>query len=368
MSSKLKIQNALAGASQFLQNKVSALQLRKDLEDRAVEEALNQREGQIFEAVVLSDSQQTENITTDDDSETPTFFAAATLRIKGIHDEILPDPLPFVKDEIETASKIISIHPTVFSEEKITGKGLRAGSIVSVRLVNGVFRFAETGGNDNRYNFSIFRGESGRLESLFNGGQALIGQSGEVSWRTKDNIQVNQAAVNFLNRFVEELNKYDPPPITDVVVTSARRTPLQQAKVVLKNVTKAKSKGKEWWPYGSSLWDPIKVIALGSDTEDDKIKKITDYIQKMIDEKGRYMSDHLKAGALDIRTKSIVGPNVANRMAQFKQAAQATGLAKSLAIEFYEEDASTKAYRDSGGTPAKYEHLHLTVLSDNTGE
>ena len=367
MFRKLKIGNALAGAAQLLR-KLPAFQLRKDLEDRAIEIALNQTEGQTNEAVVLSNTQQTENITTEDDSEAPPFFVAAILRIKGIHDEILPDPLAFVKDDPETAAKIVSIHPTVYSKEKRSGQGLRAGSIVNVELINGVFRFTETGANDNRYNFSIFRGEDGRLESLFNGTQALIGQSGEVSWSTKGNLQINQAAVNFLNKFVEKLNEYNPPPITNVVVTSARRTTLQQAKVVLKNVTKAKEKGKSWWPYKNSLWNPVRDIALGADKKDDKIKKMESYIQKMIDEKGRYMSDHLKAGALDIRTKDIVGPNVASRLAQFKQAAQATGLAKAVAIEFYEEDASTKAYRDGGGTPAKYEHMHLTVLSDNSGE
>ena len=156
MSSKLPFGKNLAGAAPFLQDPVSALKLRKDLEDRALDFALLSRVGQIFEGIVLRATQQTEDTIDADDSETPVQFAAAIVRIIGVHDEIIPDPIEFL-DDLNIAEKLIEIHPVLFSEEKITGKGLRAGAKVSVRLVNGVFRWAETGGNDNRYNFSLGR-------------------------------------------------------------------------------------------------------------------------------------------------------------------------------------------------------------------
>jgi hypothetical protein len=82
------------------------------------------------------------------------------------------------------------------------------------------------------------------------------------------------------------------------------------------------------------------------------------------------MSEHLRAGAMDLRTKDILGGDVATKLANFKKAAVDTGLAKSIQIEYYEEPVQQKqkANRDAGGPPAKYEHMHLNLLQSTVGE
>ena len=79
--------------------------------------------------------------------------------------------------------------------------------------------------------------------------------------------------------------------------------------------------------------------------------------------KGKLVSSHLDAMALDIRTNSIGMPNVAQKMQQIKEAVEKTGKVSYHQIEYYEGKnyKQQKDIRDGGGPNRANEHLHVSV-------
>ncbi len=337
----MSISNSIGAAMQFLASPESSYSFRKDLNNESVERVLEDaiRQNQTFEGVVLANAQQTEGVIAEDG--TVENYVACKIRILGIHDNILPDPIQtFEKHGPEKTKRLVEMHPIIFSKEKLSAVNPQPGDVVEVSFVDGIPRWIHTSRYYMQYNFGFNIDECGRVTKTiaigaFETGEAKIaGDINNVIWRTKrasDFKQLTPLHRLFLNKMVENLQALEVPPTGEVVVTSVKRTPKSQATVVYDNI----KDNKDWWEYGDT-YKNVQDIALDTSlSRQDAIAQMTKAIEEHM-ASGNFMSKHLRNGALDLRTNNIIGGNVSQRLADFKQAAVDTKQLSYAKIELYE--------------------------------
>lgn len=182
MTNKLKISNAAAAAAQFLTNPISSYKFRKDIQGETLERVLNDaiREGRGFKGIVLSVTQQTDKVTDSDGGLIQ--HLSSNVRIIGIHDKILPDPLDCRCNADLDIDQLIAVHPVMQSKERISGQGIRIGSIVDVEFIEGRPVWSETEAIDNRYIGLLSQQPqqaTGAQESFKKGNISLAGEQTE---------------------------------------------------------------------------------------------------------------------------------------------------------------------------------------------
>ena len=375
MTNRLTISKATAAAAQFLTNPVSSYKFRKDIQGETLERVLNDaiREGRGFKGIVLSVTQQTDNLT---DSEGGLIqHLSSNIRILGLHDKILPDPLDCRCNADLDIDQLIAVHPVMQSKERISGQGIRIGSIVDVEFIDGIPFWSETEAIDNRYLGLLSQQPqqaTGSQDSFNSGSPSLAGDKNGVTWRLSrklGNTQTSTRAKEFLDKFTQLLSAYPEFNGFQVVVSSLKRTPRQQALAMIKQVDDAKKDGEIWWPYGKSTRRrrTLYTIAYSKESKEQRVKKMIPLIEHSIGTSD-IISKHLVDGAMDIRTKDIKNPKVAKKLSIFKQAAIDTKIAQSVELEKYEDSPKRKKKRDAGGSPASGEHLHLSLIGKKTGE
>lgn len=381
------ISNAITAAMEFLTNPVSSYKFRKNIQDEVLERTLTDviRERTILEGIIVSDGVQTTDDTISNDQSESEVYSSAKIRILGIHDKILPDPVVFFRQKktYDEITRLIECHPIIYSKEKTEVADLSRGTIVQIEFVNGIPRFTATGRKNTSYlrigippSFEPSEKPTGLAQSSFSNGRGIttleqIEPPTGGRWRLSSNLlaqgkKATPAMISFLDSFANNLQQYPEFQNYEVVVTSVQRTIREQAIVVVNGV----DSNANWWPYKKPYWKPFREVAKSNQSRANRIEKLEELIRNAITSDGRYMSEHLRAGAMDLRTKDILGGDVATKLANFKKAAVDTGLAKSIQIEYYEEPVQQKqkANRDAGGPPAKYEHMHLNLLQSTVGE
>ncbi len=375
MTNKLTISNAAAAAAQFLTNAASSYKFRKDIQSEVLERVLNDaiREGRGFKGIVLSVTQQTDNVTDSDGGSIQ--HLSSNVRIIGIHDKILPDPLDCKCNANLDIDQLVAMHPVMFSKEQIAGQGIRIGSIVDVEFIEGIPFWSETEAIDNRYVGLLSQQPqqaTGAQESFNSSTPSLAGDKNKVTWRLSSklgNIKVSPRAKEFLDKFTQLLSAHPEFNGFQVVVSSLKRTPRQQALAMIKQVDDAKKDGEIWWPYGKSTVRRRRLytIAYSKESKEQRVKKMIPLIEFSIGTSD-IISKHLVDGAMDIRTKDIKNPKVAQKLLIFKKAAINTKIAQNVELEKYEDSEKRKKKRDAGGSPASGEHLHLSLIGKKTGE
>jgi len=384
------ISNAITAAMEFLTSPVSSYKFRKSIQDESLERTLTDviKQRSILQGIIVSDGDQsTDNTISQEaqlDGKQTGVYRAAKVRILGIHDMILPDPVAFFKQKktYNQIERLIECHPIIYSKNKVEGgTSLNRGSIVEIEFVDGIPRFTPTGGSNSDYfrisippEASLNTKPSGPAQAAFDNQSEIVTMEDitvPVGWKlstklTNQGKTATPAMISFLDSFARNLQTYTEFKGYEVVVTSVQRTIREQAIVVVNGV----DSNANWWPYKKPYWKPFREAAKSDQTRENRIQKLEELIRNAITNDNRYMSEHLRAGAMDLRTKNILGGDVATKLAKFKKAAEDTKLAKSIQIEYYEETTfrDQKAKRDAEGTPAKNEHMHLNLLQSTAGE
>jgi hypothetical protein len=99
--------------------------------------------------IVVSDGSQTTDNTVaiESDSADPEIYLSARIRIVGLHDRIIPDPLALSKQKktYRSINQAIECHPVLFSKDSHSiGVTLARGQYVDIVTVGDSFRFVPT--------------------------------------------------------------------------------------------------------------------------------------------------------------------------------------------------------------------------------
>jgi hypothetical protein len=327
------------------------------------------------------------------DSQTPdaggNLVTAIRVRAKGLHNSFVPDIPDLIKND-KVSNRIINTcmecHPVIYPKVSQVGDkteegqyfGASQGDIVELELnENGQLLYGRTIGFDMSYAGIVYdftpanknklaTWSESAAAAMSNGIKKQVGDyninpdgTTTVTWEAKsESVQKNisPSQKSFLDKLVEELGNTGWQ--LKVIVTSLKRTPEEQAHVMVKN----RRDDNNWWPYGKS-WSYIKTIIDDTTKTPAEAKaSVKDEIDKKIKE-GKLVSSHLDAMAMDIRTNNIGMPNVDKKMKQLLDAVTKTGMASFRKIEYYEGKnyASQKKLRDKGGDNRPNEHLHISV-------
>ena len=327
------------------------------------------------------------------DGQTPdaggNLVTAIRIRAKGLHNSFIPNIPDLIKND-KVSNRIINTcmecHPVVYPKVSQVGDkteegqyfGASQGDIVELELnENGQLLYGRTIGFDSNYAGIVYdftpanknklaTWSESAAAAMRNGIKKQVSDYGinpdvttTVTWEAKsDSVQKNisPSQKSFLDKLVEELGKTSWQ--LKVIVTSLKRTPEEQAHVMVKN----RRDDDRWWPYGKS-WSHIKTIIDDTTKTPAEAKvSVKEEIDKKIKE-GKLVSSHLDAMAMDIRTNNIGMPNVDKKMQQILDAVTKTGMASFRKIEYYEGKsyAAQKKLRDKGGSNRPNEHLHISV-------
>lgn len=146
------------------------------------------------------------------------------------------------------------------------------------------------------------------------------GDDGEDNYATKDGVDLPPEVEEKVEEIADAYNeKTDGETIT---VTSGTREPAEQAEAMFKN----RHYHNEDFTKVYKDWDSAKEIqdaydeAIGKKSHQEVIDDMTEVIKKQVDD-GTYISEHLKDGAVDIKSLDMT----ADQKEKFKEAAEEAG-------------------------------------------
>ena len=376
----MALRNNLSNFQETIADPESRMALKEEYLNNLIE-SFNTPISQITGIVLYAEEKTTES------SE---IVTAIRVRAKGIHDKFLPDPIAVAKDKSTNTNKFINscleCHPVVFPEKTQTlGEqntelyfSARQGDIVELkRNQQGVLMYGRKISKSSDHATMLYDFTPGKADQpgMFVDSTAgyfgnnvkkqvndyNIGPDGttNVEWEKKKTLtkELSQSQIAFVEALCVELGKTGWQ--LKVIVTDLRRTPQMQASIMVRS----QRRDPKWWPYHKS-WNNLKSIIDNQDYDNaTAVRKVKEEIENQM-KNGKLISGHLDAMALDIRSKNIGMPNVAQKIQQLYDAVKATGRVSHYEVEYYEgrNYKEQKKLRNQGGEPRGNEHLHVSVI------